>query len=57
MTSTHPQDDTIGGSSEIFRSNEFQVTQFGVGGDFHWDNVQARLMTQFGHVLPDHAAQ
>jgi hypothetical protein len=44
----NPQDDTISGSSEIFRANEFQVTQFGVGGDFHWDNVQARLMTQFG---------
>ncbi len=44
----HPKDDTIGGSSEIFRANEFQVTQLGVGGDFHWDNVQARLMTQFG---------
>ncbi len=44
----HPQDDTIGGSSEIFRTNEFQVTQLGVGGDFHWDNVQARVMTQFG---------
>ena len=44
----HPRDDTIGGSSEIFRSNEFQLTQLGVGGDFHWDNVQARLMTQFG---------
>jgi hypothetical protein len=44
----HPKDDTIGGSSEIFRANEFQVTQLGVGGDFHWDNVQARVMTQFG---------
>ena len=44
----HPKDDTIGGSSEVFRANEFQVTQFGVGGDFHYDNVQARLMTQFG---------
>jgi hypothetical protein len=44
----HPSDDTIGGSSEIFRAQEFQVTQMGVGGDFHWDNVQARLMTQFG---------
>ena len=44
----HPQDDTINGSSEIFRSNEVQVTQFGVGGDFHLDNVRARLMTQFG---------
>jgi hypothetical protein len=44
----HPQDDTIGGSSEVFRSSEFQVTQLGVGGDFHWDNVRARFMTQFG---------
>jgi hypothetical protein len=44
----HPKDDTIGGSSEIFRANEVQLTQFGVGGDFHYDNVRARLMTQFG---------
>jgi hypothetical protein len=44
----HPKDDTIGGSSEIFRSNEVHVTQMGVGGDFHYDNVRARLMTQFG---------
>ena len=44
----HPQDDTIGGSSEVFRSNEVHVTQLGVGGDFHYDNVRARLMTQFG---------
>jgi hypothetical protein len=44
----HPKDDTISGSSEIFRANEVQLTQFGVGGDFHYDNVRARLMTQFG---------
>jgi hypothetical protein len=44
----HPKDDTIGGSSEVFRSNEVQLTQFGVGGDFHYDQVRARLMTQFG---------
>ena len=44
----HPSDDTIGGSSEVFRSNEVHVTQLGVGGDFHYDNVRARLMTQFG---------
>jgi len=43
-----PKDDTISGSSEVFRANEFQLTQLGVGGDFHYDNVQARLMTQFG---------
>lgn len=44
----HPKDDTVGGSSEIFRSSEFQVTQLGVGGDFHYDNIHARLMTQLG---------
>jgi hypothetical protein len=44
----HPKDDTISGSSEVFRSNEVQLTQLGVGGDFHFDNVRARLMTQFG---------
>jgi hypothetical protein len=44
----NPKDDTIGGSSEVFRSKEVQVTQLGVGGDFHYDNVRARLMTQFG---------
>jgi Putative beta-barrel porin-2, OmpL-like. bbp2 len=44
----HPKDDTIGGSSEVFRHGEVHVTQLGVGGDFHYDNVRARLMTQFG---------
>jgi hypothetical protein len=44
----HPKDDTIGGSSEVFRSGEVQITQLGVGGDFHYDNVRGRLMTQFG---------
>jgi hypothetical protein len=44
----HPSDDTIGGSSEVFRANEVQVTQLGVGGDFHYDNVRGRVMTQFG---------
>ena len=41
----HPKDDTIGGSSEVFRANEVQVTQMGIGGDFHYDNVRARIMT------------
>jgi Putative beta-barrel porin-2, OmpL-like. bbp2 len=43
-----PKDNTISGSSEIFRSNEIQLEQLGVGGDFHYDNVRARFMTQFG---------
>ena len=44
----HPADHSMGGSSELFRSYEVQLEQFGVGGDFHYDNVRARLMTQFG---------
>lgn len=44
----HPKDNTISGSSEVFRHNEVQVTQIGFGGDFLYKNVQARLMTQFG---------
>jgi hypothetical protein len=44
----HPVDHSIGGSSEIFRSQEVQLEQLGVGGDFHYDNVRARFMTQFG---------
>ena len=45
----HPKDDTIGGSAEVFRAQEFSLTQLGVGGDFHYDNVRGRLMTQFGN--------
>jgi hypothetical protein len=43
-----PVDNSIGGSSEIFRANEIQLEQLGIGGDFHYDNVRARFMTQFG---------
>ncbi|HEY6271173.1 MAG TPA: outer membrane beta-barrel protein [Terriglobales bacterium] len=44
----NPSDDSLGGSSEVFRSSEFQLTQLGVGGDFHFDNVRGRIMTQVG---------
>jgi hypothetical protein len=44
----NPKDDTISGSSEVFRHGEFQVTQLGFGGDFLYKGVMARLMTQFG---------
>ena len=44
----HPKDDTIGGSSEVFRSNEVHVTDLGVGGDFHYDNVRGRVLSQIG---------
>lgn len=43
-----PQDNTISGSSEVFRHNELQLTQLGIGGDFYYKGAHARLMTQFG---------
>jgi hypothetical protein len=44
----HPQDHTIVGSTEEFRSGEFQIEQVSFGGDFHWDNVRARFLSMFG---------
>ena len=44
----HPKDDTIGGSSEVFRSNEISLTDLGIGGDFHYDHVRARVLSQIG---------
>ena len=43
-----PKDHTLDGSCETGRTNEIQVQQLGVGGDFHYENVRGRLMTQFG---------
>jgi Putative beta-barrel porin-2, OmpL-like. bbp2 len=48
LTDHNPKDHTIGGSTEVGRTNEVQVQQLGIGGDFHWENVRGRLMTQFG---------
>ena len=44
----HPADDTISGSSEVFRSNEVSLTHLGIGGDFHYDHVRARVLSQIG---------
>jgi hypothetical protein len=44
----HPRDDTMGGSTEIFRSNEVQMEQLSFGGDFHWNNVRGRILTMNG---------
>ena len=48
MDLNHPRDDTMGGSTEIFRSNEIQVEQISFGGNFHWQNVNARILTMNG---------
>jgi hypothetical protein len=43
-----PRDHTMGGATESFRSGEFQLEQISVGGDFHWQNVRARILTMDG---------
>ena len=55
LSFNHPKDDTLGGSTEIFRSNEIQVEQISFGGDFHWQNVRGRVLTldgMFGVTTP-----
>ena len=44
----HPRDHTIVGSTEEFRSGEFQIEQVSFGGDFHWHNVRARFLSMMG---------
>ncbi|HTS26148.1 MAG TPA: TonB-dependent receptor [Bryobacteraceae bacterium] len=43
-----PRDHSMGGSTESFRSGEFQIEQISVGGDFHWQNVRGRILTMNG---------
>src|SRR5262249_47381860 len=45
---SNPSDHTIVGSTSAGRSNEIQIVHLGVGGDFHWNNVRGRIMTQLG---------
>jgi len=44
----HPKDDTLGGSTETFRSDEWQLEQISVGGDIRIDNVRGRILTMNG---------
>jgi hypothetical protein len=48
QSGNHPIDHTVDGSTEVFRSGEFQLEQVSFGGDFHWDNVRARFLSMFG---------
>jgi Putative beta-barrel porin-2, OmpL-like. bbp2/Carboxypeptidase regulatory-like domain len=43
-----PHDHTIVGSTEEFRSGEFQIEQVSFGGNFHWNGVQARFLSMMG---------
>ncbi|MEI8134283.1 MAG: outer membrane beta-barrel protein [bacterium] len=44
----HPIDHTVVGSTALSRDNEFTLGFMGFGGDFHADNVHARVMLQMG---------
>jgi hypothetical protein len=44
----HPQDDSMGGSTESFRSDEVQVEQLSFGGDIRVSNVRGRFLTMYG---------
>ncbi|MGA7109126.1 MAG: outer membrane beta-barrel protein [Terracidiphilus sp.] len=44
----HPKDDTLGGSTETFRSDEWQLEQMSVGGDIRINNVRGRILTMNG---------
>jgi hypothetical protein len=44
----HPKDDTLGGSTETFRSDEWTLEQISVGGDIHINNVRGRILTMDG---------
>ncbi|MGA2707576.1 MAG: TonB-dependent receptor [Steroidobacteraceae bacterium] len=48
QSQNHPVDHTIVGSTEEFRSGEFQIEQVSFGGDFHWENVKARFLSMLG---------
>ena len=44
----HPKDDSLGGSTETFRSDEWQLEQISIGGDIHINNVRGRILTMDG---------
>ena len=44
----HPVDDSLGGSTETFRSDEWQLEQLSFGGDIRIDNVRGRVLTMNG---------
>ena len=44
----HPEDDSLGGSTETFRSDEWQLEQISAGGDIRIQNVRGRILTMDG---------
>ena len=47
-SNNNPIDNTVTGSTALARNNEVGVSMVAIGGDFHYDNVRGRIMTQWG---------
>jgi len=44
----NPIDHTVVGSTALARDHEFEISTLAFGGDFHYENVRASVLTQFG---------
>jgi hypothetical protein len=44
----HPEDDSMVGSTEMYRAEEWQLEQASVGGDFRIQNTRGRILTMNG---------
>jgi len=44
----HPEDDSMVGSTEMYRSDEFQLEQASFGGDIRIQNTRGRILTMNG---------
>ena len=44
----HPEDDTMVGSTEMYRAEEFQLEQASFGGDIRIQNTRGRILTMNG---------
>jgi hypothetical protein len=45
---THPNDNTVVGSTSLARNNEVTLNTAAFGGDFNYNNVRGRLIVQLG---------
>jgi len=47
-SNNNPIDHTVVGSTALARDHEFEISTVALGGDFHYENIRASLLTQFG---------
>ena len=47
-SNNNPIDHTVVGSTALARDHEVEISTAAFGGDFHYDNIRASILTQFG---------